>query len=316
MANIDRGFNVDILSLSDRTLITSGIADPRIAGYEAPDGSLFAYKNGTNSILLIKKGTLNTDWVAVEQSSTTTSHTALADRELDNQHPISAITGLLAALDAKVDVNGDVMTGSLGLPSTKGEGLLIESGYSWVDLIGPISPRTLGTSSAMLYPFNEQTTGWAHRAGSEGDLTYHVPHDYAPNTDTFIHVHWGHNGTDIQGTLKLKLYVSIAKRTYPATPFSAPIMIPLEITGLNITNSPRWAHRVDEVALSTVSGTGGTLLNSLIETDGLIQVHYEVDTIPSISGSTEVNLPYIQTIDIHMQSTSIGTKNKDPDFWS
>lgn len=62
MANIDKGFNVEIISLGDRTLITSGEIDPRISGYEAPEGSLFVYKNGINSAVLVKKGPLHTDW--------------------------------------------------------------------------------------------------------------------------------------------------------------------------------------------------------------------------------------------------------------
>ena len=28
------------------------------------------------------------------------------------------------------------------------------------------------------------------------DITFHLPHDYVPNTDIFIHVHWTHAGTD------------------------------------------------------------------------------------------------------------------------
>lgn len=65
MANIDKGFNVEIISLGDKTLITSGELDPRVSGYEAPTGSLFAYKNGTSSALLIKNGPLDTNWVGI-----------------------------------------------------------------------------------------------------------------------------------------------------------------------------------------------------------------------------------------------------------
>ena len=63
MSNIDNGFAVEILSLNDQTLLTSGTSDPRLVGYEAPEGSLFSYKNGIQSDLLIKTGPLDTDWV-------------------------------------------------------------------------------------------------------------------------------------------------------------------------------------------------------------------------------------------------------------
>lgn len=62
MANIDNGFSVEILSLNDRTLITSGVGDPSIAGFEAPEGSLYLYKSGTNSTLFIKRGPGDFDW--------------------------------------------------------------------------------------------------------------------------------------------------------------------------------------------------------------------------------------------------------------
>lgn len=315
MANIDKGFSVEILSLNDRTLITSGVGDPRIAGYEAPEGSLFAYKNGSSSTLLVKNGPADTDWTSVIGVAAT-SHTALTGRDAADQHPISAITNLSTILDTKVDIAGDVMTGSLGLPGTKGKGLLIGQEYSWVDLIGPIVPKTLGTSAAVLQPFYGVTTSWAHNAGAKGELTYHLPHDYAPGTDTFIHVHWGHNGTNITGSFVVKFWISISQRTYPATTFTAPVQTTLTVTGVNMTNTPRWGHRVDEIPLSTPGGSLVTIPTEFIETDGIINIHYEIDTIPSITGSDVVNVPYIQTIDIHMQSTTIGTKNKDPNFWS
>jgi len=102
VANIDQGFSVDILSLSDNTLVTSSTFDPRAIGFEAPEGSLFAYKHVTNSALLLKTGALNTDWTAL--SGGITSHPALTDRNLADQHAISAVTGLQLALNSKSDI--------------------------------------------------------------------------------------------------------------------------------------------------------------------------------------------------------------------
>jgi len=82
-----------------------------------------------------------------------------------------------------------------------------------------------------------------------------------------------------------------------------------------MTNSPRYGHRVDEIPLSIAGGTANLLDTSAIEVDGLISIHYEIDTIPSITGSDFSNLPYIQTIDLHIQTTNIGTINKDPNYY-
>lgn len=65
MANIDQGFSVDVLSLGDNALITSGAFDPSVTGYEAPLGSLFLYNNGSTGTVLMKSGPANTDWTTV-----------------------------------------------------------------------------------------------------------------------------------------------------------------------------------------------------------------------------------------------------------
>ncbi|MCK4635847.1 MAG: hypothetical protein KAT32_03210 [Candidatus Moranbacteria bacterium] len=53
-----------------------------------------------------------------------------------------------------------------------------------------------------------------------------------------------------------------------------------------------------------------------MEPDGLLMVSLKTTTIPTITGSATSNLPYIFTVDIHYQSTGIGTKNKVPDFYN
>ena len=59
MANIDDGFEVEILSLNDNTLITSGNIDPSSVGYEAPIGSLYITDA---AVTYHKTGAGDTDW--------------------------------------------------------------------------------------------------------------------------------------------------------------------------------------------------------------------------------------------------------------
>jgi hypothetical protein len=212
-----------------------------------------------------------------------------------------------------VNKAGDTMTGSLSLPRTIGKGLLIENSYSWIDIIGDVTPKVLGTESAILAPYIGKNSSWAHAVGSYGNILYHMPHQYAPGTDLHIHVHWGHNGTDISGAFKVNLWVTYATREGI---YQTPIATSVIETGLTIANIPQYHHRVSEILLSTPIGSSSLLNTNLLEVDGLISVHYELDTIPSITGSSYVNLPYIHTIDIHMQSTNVGTHNKDPNFYS
>lgn len=64
MGNIDLGFNVDVLSLNDTALISSGVFNPQVSGFEAPSGSIFLYKNGTSGDIFIKVGPLDTNWAS------------------------------------------------------------------------------------------------------------------------------------------------------------------------------------------------------------------------------------------------------------
>ena len=66
MSNIDHGFNVEVLSLSDTTLISSGTFNPAITGFDAPAGSIFLYKNLSQGHAFLKTGPNNTDWTELK----------------------------------------------------------------------------------------------------------------------------------------------------------------------------------------------------------------------------------------------------------
>lgn len=65
MANIDKGFSVDLISLKDEVLVTTGTSNPFTLGYEAPQGSLFLHQSGGSSTLYIKTGGSDTAWTNV-----------------------------------------------------------------------------------------------------------------------------------------------------------------------------------------------------------------------------------------------------------
>lgn len=47
--------------------------------------------------------------------------------------------------------------------------------------------------------------------------------------------------------------------------------------------------------------------------NGIILIHFDATTIPTITGGS--GKPFCFYLDIHYQSTSIGTKQKSPDFY-
>jgi len=61
MANMDKAFDVERLSLDGSALMITGTTDPML-GYEAPVGSVYMYRNGDVSAMYEKVGTADTDW--------------------------------------------------------------------------------------------------------------------------------------------------------------------------------------------------------------------------------------------------------------
>lgn len=210
---------------------------------------------------------------------------------------------------------GDSILGPLSFPKASGSGIQIENTFGWRDLLGDVSGKSSGSTAPTQTSFFNNTRAWAYSAGDQGDLTFHLPHDYAPGTDLFLHFHWSHNGNNISGNLGITCNVTYAKGHQQAI-FSSPISPVLSVAGLNITNTPKYFHRVDEMQLSTAGGSASMLDTSLIEVDGIIMVSFTVSTIPSISGSISANVPFILSADLHYQSTGIPTKNKAPNFYA
>lgn len=189
---------------------------------------------------------------------------------------------------------------------------IVEHELGWKDLIGDVSPKSTGSGRPTLEAFTNNVRWFSYAANDKGDIVFHIPHDYAPGTDLFVHVHWSHNGTSISGSFDMRLHVTYAKShlqdIYPAD--KEPHVL---LSGLNLTNSPQYHTRIDEIQLSTPGGSATQLDTDLIEPDGLILMHYNIDVVPSISGGTSPR-PFIFAIDIHYQTDRRATVGKLPDF--
>lgn len=211
------------------------------------------------------------------------------------------------------------VVGALSLDRSPTGGIKVEDTYGWRDLIGDITPRLSGSEAPTLATLvatgSSLLKEYSYQAADKGDCIFHVPHDYAQGTDMFIHAHWTHNGTAIAGSLQIDFIATYAKGHQQAS-FPTPVVCPLTVSNLNITNCPTLMHRVDEVQLSVAGGSSSKLNTTDIEVDGLILVTFVVNTVPSISGSPYANRPFLLTVDLHYQSTGIPTKNKSPNFWA
>lgn len=209
--------------------------------------------------------------------------------------------------------------GGLQIPKTSGLGIKVDSTgtptFPWRDLIGDITPKTSGTGAPTLAAFRGgNVRAFFYSAGDDGDCVFHIPHDYVPGTDLFLHLHWAHNGTAISGSLVVDYYITYAKGHNQAN-FSAEVNRTLTVSTPDIATVPQYRHRVDETQISAASPAASQIDSDNIEVDGLILVRFETTTIPTITGGT-TNEPAYFTIDIHYQSTNMGTKAKAPDFYT
>lgn len=185
----------------------------------------------------------------------------------------------------------------------------------WKDLVGfPIARNSGGTAPQLSTFRGGQIQEYSFAANDVIGFSFHMPHDYAPGTDVYLHVHWSHNGTAISGNMVWTYYASYAKGHNQAN-FPAEVTGPITYATTNIATTPQYRHRIDEIQLSAASPSASQLDTDDLEVDGLILVQLVATTIPTITGGSP-NEPFLLTVDIHYQANYIGTKNKAPNFYA
>lgn len=209
---------------------------------------------------------------------------------------------------------------NLVLPKTSGKGIKVDTAtptYPWADLIGEVTDRVGGAAAPTwaAYRGNVYAYQFSNASTREAQLVFHVPHDYAPGTDLYIHAHWSQIVVDsggpagVPGDVRWQFDVTYAKGHDQAA-FPAPITLGVTQTA----SGTQYRHMIAEVQLSAASPTASQLDSDDIEVDGLLLVRVFRD--PGAAADTLNQAPFLHTVDIHYQSTGIGTKNKAPNFWS
>lgn len=221
--------------------------------------------------------------------------------------------------DAEPTFAGALLTDNLTLPKTSGKGIRVDTGastFGWRDLVGAVEPKSTGAGKATLGVWRGGLVKvWFYDTNDTLDiLQYHLPHDYVPGSDLHIHLHWGHHGTAISGSLVVTFGVTYAKG-HNQVNFPAEVAPVITVATPNITTVPQYRHRIDEIQLSAASPSGTQIDSDDIEPDGIILLGMIVTTIPTITGGV-VDKPAFFEIDIHYQSTNIATKDKAPDFYT
>jgi hypothetical protein len=203
------------------------------------------------------------------------------------------------------------------LPKPPGHGIKVDTDsptFPWHDLIGAIRPKATGAGSPTSSAFRGgRYLAYSFAVNDQVDLDFHIPHDYLPGSDLFIHLHWSHNGTAISGTLAASWAWTYSKG-HNRDDFGAEQTLTQSVSVTSIADCPQYRHRIEEIKLSTPGGGNNRLDSTIIEPDGLLLVNLRITGIPTITGGSP-NRPFILFADIHYQSTCVGTKQRAPDFY-
>jgi hypothetical protein len=203
------------------------------------------------------------------------------------------------------------------IPKASATGIKVDTAtptFPWRDLEGLLYPdATAGPARGTLIT---GVSAFAYSNGKEMDFSFHIPHDWAM-TDLYIHVHWAHNAdTTATGNVVFNFGITYAKGHNQAN-FSTSIAPSITYALTNIATTPRYRHRIDEIQLSAASPSGTQLDTDNIEVDGLIQGTMAVDLSgATLTTTSPANSIYVMCMDLHYQSTGIGTKAKAPNFYT
>lgn len=200
-------------------------------------------------------------------------------------------------------------------------------------------PKTKNATGIKIGPFGSQTYGWhdltgqlqvygelgdatrtVYRGGikalefDENDSAYvdfHIPHDYLPGSDIFIHVHWSHTAATVTGGSVTWGFEVMYAKGHDQGAFGAPVLI----TVVQPTSTTQYQHMIAETVGSTPGGSPVLLDTTLIETDGVMQCRLYLDSNDLTVSGGPVPAVFAHFVDIHYQSTNVATKNRSPDFW-
>ncbi len=210
---------------------------------------------------------------------------------------------------------GFVSEDDLILPKDSGKGIKLDLDtptFGWRDIIGNVEPKATGAGSPTRAAYNGGQGGqYSFVVNDVCDFQFHIPHDYAPGTDLYFHVHWSHNGTSISGDAVFDVYYTYAKGHNQAA-FPAEKLITVSYTTTDLATTPQYQHRIDEVIMTGPGATATLTDRDEIEVDGLVLATLKLRTIPTIGGG---GLLFVHTCDIHYQSNNMATKQKAPNFY-
>ncbi len=211
-----------------------------------------------------------------------------------------------------INTNSAIFHNGIIMPKTSGKGIKVDRispTFGFADLLGDQFSKNTGGTRPTLTTYNGVINGWLFGVGDEAYITYHIPHDYVPGTDIFLHIHWSHTSASVtSGGVTFKA-TSIYAKAHNQAAFGSPAVGTFPGTA----STTQYQQILTEVQYSDSTPSGLQVDTDLLEPDGVIEMTFEVDA-NNISASTDI---FVHYVDIHYQTTGlIGTKDKVPNFYT
>jgi hypothetical protein len=212
-------------------------------------------------------------------------------------------------------VQGNTRTTTLIVSKASGEGIKVDTitpTFGWRDLTGLVTIRGIGSTDPSFNVFRNNIRQQQFSVNDECFLEFHMPHDYAPGTDIYIHPHWSHNSAVVTGGSVTWTCESTYSKGHNQAAFPASVLIDCTQNA----STTQYQHMVSESQASTAGG-GAALLNTTnLEVDGVILVRVYLKTNAITVSGGGVPEPFLHFVDIHYQSSNISTKAKAPNFYT
>lgn len=193
------------------------------------------------------------------------------------------------------------------VPKDAGTGYKVDEAspdYGWRDITADIVVRNIVATSPTFAAWKGGIRQYQFSSNDEVFHVFHMPHDWVPGTDIYIHAHWS-NSASTTGNAVWGFEVTWAKG-FDQVAFGTNITT----TATQAASATAYQHMVDEVQLTASTPTASQIDTDDLEVDGLFIVRTYLDATHTLS-----NNPFLHTVDLHYQTTDFGTKDKAPPFY-